>query len=157
MHEIRMDQFDIAILVALQSGGALTSAALSETVNLSPSQISRRRAALERAGIIEGYSVRLNAARLGFGVRAVTRINLGSHGRKGDDDFTRFVETQPEICAAFSISGDADYLLDIRVRDLQAFADFLHEKLLPHPQIAQVRSDIVLRTLKDGGGLPLRP
>jgi hypothetical protein len=42
------------------------------------------------------------------------------------------------------------------VADLGAFADFIHQHLLPHPQVAQVRSEIVLKTLKDRGGVVLR-
>lgn len=155
MHGMRIDQFDHAILAALQEDASLTNAALAEMVNLSASQISRRRVALEKAGIIRGYGARLDAARLGFGLRAVTRVNLRSHGADMESDFARFVATHPQICAAFSVSGDADYILDIRVADLQAFADFIHLKLLPHPQVAQVRSEIVLKTLKDHVGVPL--
>ena len=149
-----LDSFDIAILSALQRDGAMTNAALAEVVNLSPSQCSRRRAALEQAGVIEGYSARLNAARLGFGLRAIIRVNLSSHGQRKDDDFARFVESHAQIRSAFSVSGDADYVLDVRVRDLDAFADFVHRSLLPHPQVSQVRSEIVLKTLKDDRGLP---
>ena len=47
-------------------------------------------------------------------------------------------------------------MFSIRVRDLETFAAFVHEDLLPHPQVAQVRSEIVLRTLKDGQMLDLR-
>ena len=149
-----LDSFDIAILSALQRDGSMTNAALAEVVNLSPSQCSRRRAALEQAGVIEGYAARLSAARLGYGLRAIIRVNLGSHGQGKDDDFARFVESHPQIRSAFSVSGDADYVLDVRVRDLDAFADFVHRHLLPHPQVSQVRSEIVLKTLKDDRGLP---
>ncbi len=131
----------------------MTNAALSERVNLSASQVSRRRQALEQAGIIEGYSVRLNPQMLGFGMRAVTRVNLRHHGQERDDEFARFIAERPEIATAFSVSGDADYILDIRVADLEAFADFIHNCLLPHPQVSQVRSEIVLRTLKDRPGV----
>ncbi|WP_199258386.1 Lrp/AsnC family transcriptional regulator [Paracoccus binzhouensis] len=155
MQEIRMDGFDIAILSALQRDGAMTNAALADLVNLSPSQCSRRRAALEEAGVIEGYSARLNPQKLGFGLRAIIRINLRSHGQGKDDDFARFVAAHPQIRSAFSVSGDADYILDVRVRDLEAFSDFIHRHLLPHPQVAQVRSEIVLRILKDERSLAL--
>lgn len=150
---MQLDRFDIAILVALQRDGATTNAALAEIVNLSASQCSRRRAALEAAGVIEGYSARLNAAKLGFGLRAIIRVNLSSHGQGKESDFARFVASQPQIRSAFSVSGDADYVLDIRSRDLEAFADFVHRHLLPHPQVAQVRSEIVLKTLKDDQGV----
>lgn len=150
-----MDRFDTAILAALQRDGALTNAALAERVGLSASQISRRRAALEAAGVIEGYAARLSAAKLGHGVRVVIRVNLRGHGQGRDEEFARFVAAQPMIRRAFSVSGDADYILDIRARDLEAFADFVHRHLLPHAQVAQVRSDIVLKVLKDEGGVPL--
>jgi DNA-binding Lrp family transcriptional regulator len=154
--EMDLDGFDIALLAALQRDGSLTNAALAEVVNLSASQCSRRRAALEKAGIIDGYSARLNATSLGFGLRAIIRVNLSSHGQSKEDDFARFVASHPQIRSAFSVSGDADYVLDIRARDLDAFADFIHRHLLPHPQVAQVRSEIVLKTLKDDRGIPLR-
>ncbi|MCV2445642.1 Lrp/AsnC family transcriptional regulator [Paracoccus sp. DMF] len=150
---MQLDRFDIAILIALQRDGAMTNAALADVVNLSASQCSRRRAALEQAGVIEGYAARLSAAKLGFGLRAIIRVNLSSHGQRKEDDFARFVTSQPAIRSAFSVSGDADYVLDLRVRDLESFADFVHGQLLPHPQVAQVRSEIVLKTLKDEPGV----
>ncbi|WP_408593924.1 Lrp/AsnC family transcriptional regulator [Paracoccus marcusii] len=150
-----MDRFDSAILAALQRDGAFSNAALAQVVGLSASQISRRRAALEEAGVIEGYAARLSAAKLGHGFRAVIRVNLRGHGQGREDEFARFVTAQPMIRQAFSVSGDADYVLDVRARDLEAFADFVHRHLLPHPQVAQVRSEIVLKILKDEGGVPV--
>ena len=150
---MELDRFDLAILAALQRDGALTNAALSGLVNLSASQCSRRRAALEEAGVIEGYSARLSAAKLGVGMRAIIRVNLSAHGQTNEQDFARFVASHAQIRSAFSVSGDADYILDVRVRDLEAFADFVHRHLLTHPQVSQVRSEIVLKTLKDEGGV----
>ena len=83
------------------------------------------------------------------------RVNLRSHGQGKEDDFARFVAAHPQIRSAFSVSGDADYILDVRVRDLEAFSDFVHRHLLPQPQVAQVRSEIVLKTLKDDRSLAL--
>ncbi len=133
MSDSTHDSFDRAILSALQRDGALTNAQLSEIVNLSPSQCSRRRAALERAGVIRGYAARLDGRILGFGMRAFARVNLRSHGAASDKDFASFIAAQPEVRAAHSVSGDADYVLELHVRDLDALADFIHERLLPHP------------------------
>lgn len=155
MHGLNLDAFDVAILAALQRDGAMTNAALAQVVNLSASQCSRRRAALEQAGLIQGYAARLDSARLGYGFRAVVRVNLSSHGQSKEDSFARFVASHAQIRSAFSVSGDADYVLDIRTRDLDSFADFIHRHLLPHPQVSQVRSEIVLKTLKDETGVPL--
>ena len=148
-----MDSYDAAILNALQADGSLTNAALAEIVNLSASQCSRRRGALEAAGVITGYSARLDPRAVGFGLRAITRVNLRGHG--SEQSFLDFLDLREEVRAAHSASGDADYILDIYVRDLDAFATFIHTALLPHPQVAQVRSEIVLRTVKDAPGLPV--
>jgi len=150
-----MDGFDRAILDALQQNGAMTNAEIADLVHLSASQCSRRRAALEAAGVIRGYRAVLDPGRLGFGLRAITRVNLREHGQRNEGSFAEFLARRPEVRAAHSVSGDADYILDVHVRDLEAFAAFVHGQLLPHPQVAQVRSDIVLRTMKDDGGLAI--
>ena len=149
------DDYDRAILAALQADASLTNAQLGERVNLSPSQCSRRRAALEAAGVIAGYAARLDPRALGFGIRAFTRVNLRAHGRASDSDFAGAIGRLPQVRRAHSVSGDADYLLEIVVEDVDALAAFVHEHLLPHPAIAQVRSEIVLKTVKDAGGVPL--
>lgn len=156
MHEISLDTFDYAILSALQADASLTNAQLAEQVNLSASQCSRRKAALEAAGFIEGYGARLSTAKLGFTVEAFVRVNLSSHGKAPAEDFATYLEAFPQVRAAYSVSGDADYILHVTARDLEHFADFIHRHLLPFGRIGQVRSEIVLTTLKQAGGLPLR-
>ncbi len=151
----QLDGYDVAILAALQRDGSMTNAALSEIVNLSASQCSRRRTALETRGVISGYAAILDSGLLGFGLRAVVRVNLRSHGQGHEDSFARFVAEQGAISSAFSVSGDADYVLDVRTPDLASFAEFIHDRLLPHPQVAHVQSEIVLKTLKDRNGLDL--
>jgi DNA-binding Lrp family transcriptional regulator len=152
---MELDSFDIAILRALQRDASLTNAGLSAQVNLSASQCSRRRSALESAGVILGYGARLNAPALGFGLRAIVRVNLSAHSGPTDGAFATFLRDHDAVAAAWSVSGDADYVLDIHVADLAAFAGFIHEDLLPHEEVAQVRSEIVLKTAKEGGRLPL--
>ena len=149
-----MDRADVSILNALQNDGSLSNVALAEVVNLSPSQCSRRRNALEQEGVIAGYHARINPRSVGFGLRAITRVNLSGHGK--EDSFLDFLNEREEVRTAHSASGDADYILEIYVRDLDAFASFIHDALLPHPQVGHVRSEIVLRTVKNSPGLPIR-
>jgi len=155
MHEILLDSFDRAILKALQQDASLTNATLGSLVNLSASQCSRRRARLEAEGAIRGYSARLDAARLGFDLRAIIRVNLSTHSERTDESFVAFLSRHDEVREAYSVSGDADYILHIVTHDLAAFAEFIHRSLLPHPQVAQVRSEIILRSMKEEKGLPI--
>lgn len=147
---VSLDPHDLSLLRALEKNGALTNAQLSEMVNLSPSQCSRRRARMETEGIIEGYQARLNASAMGLNLRAVVRVNLNSHSEENAKDFGLMLASHNEIADAFSVSGDADYVLIVQCENLERFADFIHERLLPQKIIGQVRSEIVLRDLKRG-------
>jgi len=148
MTHISLDTFDHKILRALQRNGALTNAQLSEEVNLSTSQCSRRRVRLEKEGIISGYHARINAEAMGIALRAVVRVNLNSHSASNENDFIKMLASHDEIVEAFSVSGDADYVLILQCENLTRFADFIHSTLLPHAVIGQVRSEVVLKDIK---------
>ena len=145
---ISLDAFDVKILNALEKDGALTNSQLAEFVNLSSSQCSRRRMRLESQGIIAGYHARLNNQALGLTLRAVVRVNLNSHNQQNENDFISLLNQHSEIKEAFSVSGDADYVLIMQCRDLASFSDFIHNILLPKPMIGQVKSEIALRQIK---------
>jgi DNA-binding Lrp family transcriptional regulator len=147
MHK-KLDKFDFAILRALEADGALTNAAIAEKVGLSTSQCSRRRSALEASGVIVGYHARLDPQAMGRSLRAVVRVNLASHSKDSAREFTSLVTESEEILDAFAVSGDADYVLLVQCADLTAFANFVHDTLLPFSNVGQVKSEIVLRGLK---------
>lgn len=148
MMQVSLDEYDRKILDALVQNGALTNAQLSEIVNLSPSQCSRRRINLEKRGVIQGYHARLNSEAMGISLRAIVRVNLQSHAEDDAIEFLRLIEQQQEVAEAFSVSGDSDYVLILKCENLRTFADFIHSKLLPQKVIGQVRSEIVLNEMK---------
>ena len=117
-----LDQFDLKLLAALEADGRLTNAELAEKIGLSASQCSRRRIRLEEIGIIEGYSARLNAARLGIGLLALIQVTLSPHSKENAKKFREFVNGIEEIQEAYALTGDADYLLKVAAPDLGALA-----------------------------------
>lgn len=147
MHK-KLDKYDLGILRALERDSALTNARLAELIGLSTSQCSRRRTALESSGVIVGYHARLDPEAMGRSLRAVVRVNLTSHNRDKAGEFAALVAQSEEIKEAFAVSGDADYVLLIQCANLTTFANFIHETLLPFPNVGQVKSEIVLRGLK---------
>jgi DNA-binding Lrp family transcriptional regulator len=151
-----MDAFDIKMLDALQADARLTNHDLAEVVGLSASQCSRRRQALEAAGAIEGYSARLSAEALGLDVTVFVQVTLDTHSPDNSRRFQKLVESLPEVQDAYSLTGEADYLVRLVVTDLKALSTILNEVFLPHESVAHVRSSIVLDRLKQTNCLPLR-
>ena len=149
-----LDSIDTRLLTALQKDAHLTAQQLSDLLNLSASQIGRRRQRLEAEGFIDGYTARLNAKRLGLSVQGFVQVHLGTHGPEQSASFARMIDTQPEITSAWTLTGDADYLLRVYCKDLTALNTLIHGVLLPHPAVARVHSQIVMDQLKQDGPLP---
>ena len=150
-----LDDTDLRLLAALQKDAHLTAEKLGEKLNLSASQAGRRRQKLEADGIIEGYRARLDAGQLGLAVQAFVTVQMATHAPEKVRTFTRIVETRPEITSAWTMTGEADYLLRVYCADLSALHRLLHEILLPNPAVARVQSQIVMDQFKIDGPLPL--
>ena len=151
-----MDDFDVKLLRALQDDGRLTNYDLAERVGLSASQCSRRRSALEEEGVIEGYRAALSAQALGLDVIAFVQVTLATHSPDNSKRFAKLIDGLEEVQEAYSLTGQADYLVKIAVPDLKALSHILNDVFLPHESVAHLHSSIVLDRLKQTTQLPLR-
>jgi DNA-binding Lrp family transcriptional regulator len=149
-----LDKTDLRLLTALQKDAHLTSLQLSEQLNLSASQAGRRRQRLEVEGYIQGYTARLDPAKIGLNVQGFVQVHLNLHGPEQSRSFARLIKTRAEIVSAWTMTGDADYLLRVYCDDLPHLNRLIHEVLLPHPAVARVHSQIVMDQLKHDGPLP---
>ncbi|MCB2136733.1 MAG: Lrp/AsnC family transcriptional regulator [Rhodobacteraceae bacterium] len=156
MHETRitLDETDSRLLAALQRNAHLTAQELGEALNLSASQAGRRRQRLEAEGLITGYAARLDPTRLGLAVQAFIQVQMVRHGAETTASFSRLVATQPEITSAWTLTGEADYLLRVYCESLTALNRLIHQVLLAHPTVARVQSQIVMDQFKADAPLP---
>jgi DNA-binding Lrp family transcriptional regulator len=150
-----MDGFDVKLLRALQEDGRLTNNDLAERVGLSASQCSRRRSALEGDGVIEGYHAALSSEALGLAVLAFVNVTLAAHSPENSRRFQELIDRTEEVQEAYSLTGEADYLVKVVVPDLKTLARVLNDVLLAHGSVAHVRSAIMLSPLKKTARLPL--
>ena len=155
MPKTKLDAIDCRIIAALQADGRLSNVDLAERVGLSPSPCLRRVQRLERDGYIEAYRAMLQRARLGLGLTVFVGVKIEGHADARADAFQDAVLAMPEVVAFHMVSGEADYLLEVVVPDLELYRRFLLEKLLELPIIKEVRSNIAIETLKAAAPLPL--
>ncbi|MBR0642744.1 Lrp/AsnC family transcriptional regulator [Plastoroseomonas hellenica] len=150
-----LDSLDLRLLMALQEDGRLTNQQLGDRIGLSASQCSRRRSALEAAGLISGYRAELAAEALGLSVLAFIQVTLAAHSGNNSRRFREMLAGVDAIQEAYAMTGDTDYLLKARVPDLKGLSRLVNDTLLAHATVARVRSSIVLERLKESGRLPL--
>jgi Lrp/AsnC family leucine-responsive transcriptional regulator len=153
--DISLGRVDRRLLEILQRDGRLSNLELASRVNLSPSACLRRVRALEEAGVIRGYAALVDAKRVGLQLLAFVNVKLEKRGRMPTDAFARAVKDWPEVQGCHALTGDMDYLLRVRVADLDHFSRFVMESLLKHPGVLDVKSSFVLEEVKETTALPL--
>jgi Lrp/AsnC family leucine-responsive transcriptional regulator len=150
-----LDDIDRRIVAALQADGRLTNVELAERVGLSPSPCLRRVKRLERDGYIETYRAVLSRGLVGLGFTVFVGVRINGHADELATGFEAAVVAMPEVIACHMVSGEADYLLEVVVPDLEHYQRFLVGKLLELSIVREVRSNIAIQTLKAGAALPL--
>jgi len=149
------DETDSRLLRAVQRNAHLTTQDLGQILALSPSQAGRRRQMLETEGYITAYRAVVDPDKLGLAVEAFIQVVMASHDPRAAKDFALLVQSQEEITAAWTLTGDADYLLRVFCRDLKALNRLVHEVLLPHAAVSRVQSRIVMNRIKGDSPLPV--
>ena len=146
---MELDNFDIAILTVLRDDARASLQDISNKVGLSTTPCWNRVKKMETEGVIQGYTVRIDPAAIGFTETVIVQVTLESHNDETLYAFGKALGEIPEVLEAFLISGDYDYYIRIAVRDTRDYERLLREKLYRIPGIRHSKSSFVLRRLKD--------
>jgi len=149
-----LDDTDSRLLAEVQKDATLTAEALGGRLGLSASQAGRRRQRLEAEGYITGYGARVDPGKVGLTVQAFVQVQMASHAPAAAAAFASLVSTRAEIISAWTLTGEADYLLRVWCADLPGLNRLIHQVLLPHPSVARVQSQIVMDQFKPDAPLP---
>jgi len=150
----QIDAIDRKILSLLQEDAKLTTQELADRLNLTKTPVFERIKKLEREGFIEGYSARLNREKLDLGLMVFCNVTLDAHQYKFLEVFERDVQELREVVACYHTGGTYDYLLQVIVPDMNAYYDFVTNKLARLDNIHNVQSAFVMKEIKGFVGLP---
>ncbi len=152
---MELDDQDRRLLKALQADGRISNQDLAEKAGMSASACWRRVRALEEAGIVRRYGALLDARSVGLAFHAIVHVTLTRHDEGHVETFIGEVQRRAEVLDCFATTGEADYHLRVMCRDLDAYNAFLERFLFRLPGIANVRTNLVLREIKQQTALPL--
>ena len=143
-----MDKTDRKILQVLQADARASLQDISQAVGLSSTPCWGRVKEMEEAGVIEGYTIRLNAQAIGLGDTVMVQVTLDSHSDNTLEKFGETLASIPEVIEAYLVSGEYDYLLRVAVKDTKDYERLLRERLYKIKGVRHSKSSFVLRTLK---------
>ena len=144
-----LDRTDRLILKYLQEDGRLSNVALAKKVNLSATPCLERVRRLEKKGYIKGYTAILNPHRVGAGVLVFVEIDLERNSPEAFREFRREALKLEELQECHLVSGNFDYLLKARVKDMHEYRSLLGEKILALPGVSDSRSYVVMEEVKE--------
>lgn len=150
----RLDPIDRMILAELQADGRMTNVELARRVGISAPPCLRRVRTLEESGLICGYHAEVDARELGFEVQVFAMVGLDSQAESELRAFEDRCRNWPLVRECHMLNGEVDFILKCVAPDLSSFQSFLTGELLTTPNVASVKTSLVIRGAKDEPGVP---
>jgi Lrp/AsnC family transcriptional regulator, leucine-responsive regulatory protein len=141
-----LDHYDSKILAELQRDARISMSELGRRVHLSQPAVTERVRKLELSGVIKGYHAVVDAARLGYGIRAMVRV-----GRCDYATVIKRVEETPEVINAFNLTGEDSWILEIAVQDVPHLDEVVSKFCL----LTETSTSIILNVARENH--PLLP
>ncbi len=155
MRRVKLDRIDRRILHDLQVNGRMTNVDLARNAGISAPPCLRRVRALESAGYIRGYHAEIDPEGLGYHVTVFTQVGLSSQAESDLRSFEALADEWPQVRECHMLAGETDYLLKVVARDWDDYQQFVTAELTAAPNVAHVKSALVIRTGKDRPGVPI--
>ncbi len=150
-----LDAIDVRILEALQEDAGRSVADIADIVGLTPSPCWRRIRRLETEGIIKRRSVQLDRRAIGLSFTAFLEVKISPARKANYVKFEDAIQSFPEVIDACTMTGPYDYLIKVVAPDIDAYNEFISDRMIPLDVIGDFRTSVQIRHVKDNTGLPL--
>lgn len=119
-----MDPIDLMILENLKKDGRISISDLAKKVSLSAPATKERIVKMEDAGIIEGYTIKINHKKLEKTIEAFILFETVNC-----QAFREFCLTQENILECHRLAGKYSYLVKIVTKDMAELEIFIDQAL----------------------------
>jgi Lrp/AsnC family leucine-responsive transcriptional regulator len=143
-----LDRIDRKLLIRLQQDGRTAISQLAREVNLTVTPTLERVRRLEAAGYIEGYFARLNPRKLGLGLLAYVEVSLDRTTPDAFDRFKQVMLAHDEVMECHMVAGGFDYLLKVRVVDMESYRRFLGDRIASVRGVQTTHTYFVMEEVK---------
>jgi len=147
MPEPVLDHFDLALLNLVQRDNQLPARVLAERAGLSESAALRRLRRLRRQRVIAADVSIVHPAAIGLPLTVVALVSLEREGAAALDAFAGRVRARPEVRQCWYVTGEADWVLVLRLPSMEAYEALTRELLLGDPNVRAFRTLVAMREI----------
>lgn len=145
MAALALDDLDKRILEVLAARSKTSIRRLARILGKPVSTIYDRVKRLEKLGVIEKYTIKVNAQKIGYQVKALILVNVdGKHIEEVEKEISR----HPNVLTVLDITGEYDVAVIAMFKSIEELDRFI-KKLIKNPYIKQTRTSIAFRTVKE--------
>lgn len=119
-----LDSIDYQIIDMLQKNARISAKEISDKVFLSSTAVAARIDRLAQRGIIDGFTVKLDAKTLGYSIRAFISLELEPRQK---DEFYPYVQGIANVVACHCVTGDFAMLLEVVFKDTTQLDEFIDD------------------------------
>ena len=150
-----IDRFDRHILDLFQSNTRLTTSEISERIGLSPTACQRRLNRMRGDGYIEQEIAVVSPKLVGRPLIMVVQVFLERGESSLIQKFKHLIRQRDEIMQAYYVTGEADFLMLVSMRDMEEYEKFTHEVFFDNPDVKNFETSTVMDRTKVGFALPI--
>jgi len=146
-----MDDIDMRIITLLQEDSRLSFYKIANKLGISVCTAYNRVKNLEASGVLKGYTIIVDSAKLGYGLTAIVLLQAeGGHLTEVEKEIAR----TGNVMAVYDITGDYDAAIVSKFRDRTGLNDFV-KNLLGMPYVKRTVTNIALNIVKEDYGIKL--
>ena len=152
---MKLDKIDYHIIDMLQQDGRMTIRDMAQQLNLSTTPIFNRIKKLEQEGVIEKYIAQINPKKVDKALFAFVHLSIKEHSKEAVDAIVEQVTSFPEVMECHYVTGGADFVLKVLVKNMEEYNTFITEKLFTVKNIGKIDSLLSLSIPKHSNKIPL--
>jgi Lrp/AsnC family transcriptional regulator, leucine-responsive regulatory protein len=143
-----LDQFDISLLNIVQENNLLTTEQLADRVGLSATACQRRLKRLRANGAIAADVSLISGDAAGTPVTLIVLVSLEREQRDLLDGFKRRITSYPEVTQCYYVTGNADFILVVRVATMEAYGAFTERAFFGDKNVKAFQTYAAMQTVK---------
>lgn len=152
---IPLDSFDCALLNLVQKDARMTAEAIGEQIGLSPASVHRRLKRLREEKVILSEVAILNGQMLEKSMTFIVSVEVERERVDLLDAFRKDMKSLPEVQQCYYVTGETDFILIIKVHDMEEYERFTKEAFFDNSNIRRFRTSVVMSEVKAGLGIPV--
>ena len=150
-----MDKIDKKILSILQENSSLPLSTIAKRVDLSTTPCFNRIKKLEEDGVIKKRVAILDNNKINLPIIVFLSISVVSHNDEWLKKFVNKITSFEEVVEVYRLTGDTDYIVKVLTNSIEEYDSF-NQKLINDVSFRSLKSNIVLKEIKNNTMLPLK-